>query len=203
MNSAKKIMILALFLTMRATIERSDGCNCAAVSTSSHSTSGCSTVGCSVGDNFACYDGSYASPPPARPTPYGIDRDPPPGSVIGGSRIDTYFGCTCPGYYYNTTNAYYYTYAALPDGTPVIFANGYNYATCTDFGLNARDSYGNLPGDGHQAIDCCNFCCNRTDPYTLPTTTILPTGGGSIIILYKSLYLSGLTMLILTTLKIN
>jgi hypothetical protein len=79
--------------------------------------------------------------------------------------------------------------------------------SCTSYGGNARDSLGRVPTDANGATDCCSFCCNRTDPYpittTTTTTTTTATSGSREVVLNKPLYLSGLTMLVLVTLKIN
>ena len=93
--------------------------------------------------------------------------------VAGGS----FAGCNCPKTPYNLRN------------------NGYasahfNYSTCTEFGANVRHDLINI------ATDCCNFCCDRNDPYP-------PNAGDRRSILNKSLFFSGLMMLILIGLNIS
>lgn len=222
MNSTKVIIILALLLTMKTTIGQPVNCNCriAFISNGTAHYSNCKTRGCSVGTNPLC--DSY----------YFIDLNCCDGGLYG-----IYHGCNCPNSAYNANHNGAY-------GRPFGHTNyNYNYTTCTDYGLNARDDSGSVPYGSNVAIDCCNFCCGRNDSYPTTTTTstststtttkittsstttaIIPTtlkttlstttmhiytttsastSGGRTIILDKSFYLSGLTMLVLTTLKIN
>ena len=73
----------------------------------------------------------------------------------------------------------------------------YNYTTCTDYGYNARDRTGDVPYGENIATDCCNYCCDRNDPYlittvltsttTTTTTTITTTTTTTYFLLKKTL----------------
>ncbi|CAF0953595.1 unnamed protein product [Didymodactylos carnosus] len=110
----------------------------------------CNTRGCSRGSNPYCYI-------------YPLN--------LGRNNYYNYRGCNCPYYSYDHVidNGAYYNFNGFP--------TFYNYTTCTDFGSNARDAHGNVPPDGNNAIDCCNFCCDPNDPTTITTdaTTITTT----------------------------
>jgi hypothetical protein len=209
MDSANIIMILGLFLTMKTTIGQPPAdCVCYPPNPGPNppppDVQTCSTRGCSRGSNPYCY---------IYPFNYGLNK------------YYNYRGCNCPYYSYDFVidNGAYYNFNGFP--------TFYNYTTCTDFGSHARDNNGNVPPNVNDAIDCCNFCCNPTDPTTITTdtttittsitstitTTTIPTAintttivttpttptSGCKIILDKSIYLSGLTMLVLTIFKID
>ncbi len=170
-------MILALFLTMKATIGQPLNCAClrdygGAVLPTGY----CNTRGCSNVTNRACYSGTY---------------DGGPFDVIMYSTL--YFFVPGPG----AVGGHYY------DGSYGPFV-GYDYTNCTDYGGNARDDSGHVLPTARYATNCCNFCCGRNDslPITTTTTITTTTSGSREIMLNKSLYLSGLTMLVLTVLKI-
>lgn len=117
------------------------------------------------------------------------------------------FGCNCPNSPSNATNNGF-----VFDNITAASEYYYYYDTCTGFA-------GNVSADADNANDCCNFCCDRNDPYptnttttatttttsTLVTTTtsptVTPTNVGCKIVLDKWLYLSGLIFLVLTTVE--
>jgi len=217
-------MCLALLLTMKARVGQSTDCFC---SPAGFPYDYCFTRGCSLGNNSDC------------------NPDSPHGVIRYSDRYDDYAnGCNCPISPSTNISANY-----IPGGFPDR-ASTYYYTTCTGYGGNAPDVYGYTPAARYNATDCCNFCCDRTDPYPIITTTITitttaittatttaattastgttaattvstgttaattastgttaattaTTTSGGEIILNKSLYLSGLAMLILATLKIN
>lgn len=154
MSSNTVVMVLVLLLTMNGATEQKPplGCFCF-FANSPHDD--CSTRGCSTGTNLDCKNYSDVS-----------------RSVITGYYIGYYgpvpveffdYGCNCPISSYTGNNGYY-------SGDPVHADPGgpFNYTTCTAFGT---------VGGGHDfifasnATDCCNFCCDRNDPYP-PTTSV-------------------------------
>jgi len=149
MSSAKIVMALAFFLTMKATTAPPPSYCVCRNATNIRAPLGCVTIGCSLGTNPFCNNGYF-------------DTDGPAYAVFSGSgavgRLYSRYGCNCPDSPSNAThNAYYGPYGYVP--------LGYNYITCTGFGGNARDTRGNVPPDSVVTTICCNFCCNRTDPY--------------------------------------
>ena len=192
-------MILALFLTTRPVIGQPPAnCVCYPPNRSPnppHSeVQACSTPGCSRDPNPYCY---------IYPLNYGHNNN-----------NNHFRGCNCP----------YYSYDFVSDNGAYYNSNGfptfYNYTACADFGSNARDDHDNVPPHVHDAVGCCNFCCHHEHNLTTTgaDTTEITTAGsiklttttstdavtsGCEIILNKSLYFSGLTMLILVTLVIN
>ena len=182
MNSAKVIVILALFLTMEATFgEPPAHCSCF-YHPDDTIVPPCYDRGCSAVANPTCSNGDYARSNGHRHfvVAYGDFNQ-------YGIYSNVYSGCSCPGYPYSNFNGFY----IIPGGQD----RGYNYASCTDYAGKARDARGHVPVDVDSAVDCCNYCCNRNDSYFV--------GNGHRIILDKWLYMSGLTIIVLTTLNIN
>ncbi len=143
MSSAGVIMILAFFLTMKATIGRSvNSCGCRHADDSQVI---CVTRGCSVGTNPHCNNADFGRDPF---TYFNFEL-----GIWDPILLDTYYynGCNCPGSPSNiSTNGYY------ADIGHRLNDYRYNYTNCTGFGGKKYD---------HDAIDCCNFCCDRNDPY--------------------------------------
>ncbi|CAF1321493.1 unnamed protein product [Didymodactylos carnosus] len=82
MNSAKVIMILALFSTIKATIGRPVNCLCR------NNAVACYTRGCSVGTNYICDN-----------TNFGADPFVYYGDLLYFFEVFTGFvGCNCPDY---------------------------------------------------------------------------------------------------------
>ena len=75
-------------------------------------------------------------------------------------------GCNCP----NTSVTIFHNGVFFHDA----YYN-YHYTTCTDFGRRARDVNDTRSGGDNPAIDCCNYCCDRNDPYPPPATTTTTT----------------------------
>ena len=153
MSNAKVIVMLALFLTIKVTIEQFPPSNCFCTSAADPGGRNCNSRGCSVGTNTACSNRSVHF---ANGLYVIVDFDPDYPGFVG--RI----GCNCPnssatiyqnGYFFH--GPYY----------------GYHYTTCTDFGNRARDVNKTQPGGVNAATDCCNFCCDRHDPYPHPIKT--------------------------------
>jgi hypothetical protein len=163
MTNAKVIVILALFLTMKVTIEQFPPPNCFCIPANETSGRNCYSRGCSAGTNNACNNRSVHF---ANGFYVMVDFDTDYSGFVG--RI----GCNCPnssaiiyhnGYFFH--GPYY----------------GYHYTTCTDFGKHARDVNKTRPGGVNAATDCCNYCCDRHDPHPHPikttTTTTTTTHG--------------------------
>ena len=169
MSSAKMIMILALLSTMKATIGQQPDYCVCTVAAAAHTY--CHTRGCSLGTNSYCNDGSFDELPFFRFVMCELTHD---GDTPR-------YGCNCPNTPSTSTYNGYYGIA------------GYDYTTCTDFGGTARGPTTN------DAVDCCNFCCGRNDPYppTMPptpttstpaSTTNTPESGLNIPILAGSIF---------------
>lgn len=137
-------MLLALFLTINSTSIRPFNCNCRRPNQTEY----CYIRGCSNGTNGQCNTGKLYN------TNYAA-------LSLGFS----YRGCNCPGTPSNVMfNGFF--------DSSVLYGETYNYTNCTNFGTNARDSSGGIPAKANEATDCCNFCCNRNDPYAETKTTI-------------------------------
>ncbi len=197
MNRTKVITILALFLTMKARVGQ-PAASCVCSRDAPIFPAYCNTRGCSNVTNRYCNDGTFDGGPYSvviYNTLYYFVGD---GFPVGGHY---FFACNCPGFLSTAIYNSYYGYLGAPgEFGPFV---PYDHTTCTDFGGNARDVDGNIPFTARHAVECCNFCCGRNDSYPTTTTTITITSGGPGIILDKSLYLSGLTLLIPSILKIN
>ncbi|CAF2243838.1 unnamed protein product [Rotaria magnacalcarata] len=138
MTAAKVTIIVILFLTINPRTGQSDGCSCRRPNHTGH----CLIRGCSNGTNAQCNTGTFYD------TRYAA-------LSLGF----TYRGCNCPGNPFNVTfNAVYNTITPLH-----IYM--FNYNNCTEFGRNARDDSGAIPYNANNAIYCCNYCCDRHDPY--------------------------------------
>lgn len=162
MHTAIVIIVLPLFLTMTSTNGQPSDCACYNGGVDPP----CYARGCSRGNNPSCYNGHYVDS--------GGDR----GFTFANLNFwgtNGYTGCNCPGYSYISNNGFYHDISSR---------SGYNYDTCTSYGLNARDHSSDVPGGANDAIDCCNYCCDRHDPYdpiitttskTIPTTSVTNT----------------------------
>lgn len=154
MDRMKIMIVLTLVLTTKTIAGQPKNCICHTYSISngtSHYTN-CNTRGCSVGTNPVC--DRY----------YFIDLNCCDGGLYG-----VYHGCNCPNSLYNGNHNGAY-------GRPFGTSNyNYNYTTCTDYGLNARDDSGSIPYGSNVATDCCNYCCDRDDPYSTSTSTSTTT----------------------------
>ena len=139
MNRVTLVVILTSYLIMTATSEQRPPkyCSCYLPTTDS-----CTTRGCSNGTNVYCNAGIFF--PVISYGDFGPD-------------IPTHdLGSSCPNNPCNITfNGYYAGYIVADPGGP------FNYTTCTDFGYVG----GHFCEYGNNATDCCNFCCNRNDPY--------------------------------------
>ena len=137
-------MLLALFLTINSTTIRPANCNCRRANHTDH----CYIRGCSNGTNDQCNTGSHYN------TNYAA-------LSLGFS----YRGCNCPGNPFNVMfNGFF--------GSVDLHAYTYNCASCTNFGTNAHGTSGRVPAIANDAIDCCNFCCNRNDPHAEGKTAV-------------------------------
>ena len=156
MNRRKIIILFSLLLTMKTIIGQVQpvNCNCyiAFVSNGTINYNSCNTRGCSVGTNSVCDRYSYSY--------YFLKF-----RCCDGGAYGSYYGCNCPNSAYSGSHNGAYGPAI---GKPEY---NYNYTTCTDYGSNARDSTGDVPYGENVATDCCNYCCDRNDPYL--TTTVL------------------------------
>ena len=161
MKSAKIIVILNFFLIFKTIIgQLPSNCGCYLADDPTDA-AGCSTRGCSIGNNIFC--NNYFDTSPYR---YATLAD----TSQSATDYASYRGCNCPGSNSTATyNGYYGTSANH---------YGYSYTNCTDYGGNARNTDGHIPADIDTATDCCNFCCNRNDPYpsSLPPECYNPDG---------------------------
>lgn len=149
MKTTNLIMVVALLLTMSPTTGQPVDCYCR----SANHTDYCHTHGCSNGTNVHCNNGAR------------FDFNYAAITFVNGG---AYRGCNCPSSPFKMTfNGYF--------GFSDIFADHFNYTTCTHFGGNARDATGNVPANANNATDCCNFCCGRNDPHPKHNTTITVT----------------------------
>lgn len=100
--------------------------------------------------NVHCNDGTYPIPLPVVAGVYVGYYGPVPILFFD-------YGCNCPNSTHTGTNGHYGGDSRIDPGGP------FNYTTCTGFGGDHNFIFGN------NATDCCNFCCDRNDPY--PGTT--------------------------------
>ena len=158
MNHVNVVAILALFVTKKATTGQGSPSHCVChYANNTYFSNHCDTRGCSVGTNVHCNNGDFDV--------LFIFCS----SFFYMSFNNTSFGCNCPNSPSNAThNGVYFNLTA---GSEYY----YNYDTCTGFAGNAHDDRGDVSAGANNATDCCNFCCDRNDPYPTNTTTTTAT----------------------------